>query len=46
MSEVDGSGTIGLAWTGASGIQYGLRLLECLLQAGRPVALMMPCVTV
>lgn len=40
MSEADKTGTIGLAWTGASGIQYGLRLLECLLQAGRPVALM------
>jgi 4-hydroxy-3-polyprenylbenzoate decarboxylase len=31
---------IGLAWTGASGIQYGLRLLECLLAAERSVALM------
>ena len=40
MSEADKTGTIGLAWTGASGIQYGLRLLECLLQGGRPVALM------
>lgn len=27
------SGTVALAWTGASGIQYGLRLLECLIQA-------------
>jgi 4-hydroxy-3-polyprenylbenzoate decarboxylase len=25
---------IALAWTGASGIQYGIRLLECLLEAG------------
>lgn len=31
---------IALAWTGASGIAYGLRLLECLLAAGRPVYLM------
>ena len=40
MNEADNTGTIGLAWTGASGIQYGLRLLECLLQARREVALM------
>lgn len=32
--------TISLAMTGASGAQYGLRLLECLLQAGRRVYLM------
>ena len=31
---------IAVAWTGASGIQYGLRLLECLLDAGRDVYLM------
>lgn len=31
---------IALALTGASGIQYGLRLLECLLKAGRQVHLM------
>ena len=31
---------IALAWTGASGIQYGLRLLECLLEAGCRVSLM------
>ncbi len=31
---------IALAWTGASGLHYGLRLLECLLQAGRDVYLM------
>lgn len=31
---------IALAMTGASGAQYGLRLLECLLKAGRPVYLM------
>lgn len=29
-----------LAWTGASGIQYGLRLLECLLGSGCEVSLM------
>jgi len=32
---------IALALTGASGAQYGLRLLECLLAAGRPVHLML-----
>ncbi len=31
---------IALAMTGASGAQYGLRLLECLLSAGRTVYLM------
>ena len=31
---------IALAMTGASGAQYGLRLLECLLSAGEEVALM------
>lgn len=31
---------IALAFTGASGAQYGLRLLECLLAARRPVYLM------
>lgn len=31
---------IAIAWTGASGIQYGLRLLDCLLDAGRDVYLM------
>jgi len=31
---------ISLAMTGASGAQYGLRLLECLLNAGRTVYLM------
>ena len=29
-----------LAWTGASGMPYGLRLLECLLGAGREVHLL------
>ncbi|MFP5382688.1 MAG: flavoprotein, partial [Gammaproteobacteria bacterium] len=33
-------GTITLAITGASGVQYGLRLLECLLRADRHVFLM------
>ena len=32
---------IALALTGASGAQYGLRLLECLLQAGETVYLML-----
>lgn len=31
---------ISLAWTGASGMLYGLRLLECLLGAGRKVHLL------
>ncbi len=31
---------IALAWTGASGIQYGIRLLECLLASGCRVSLM------
>jgi len=31
---------IAVALTGASGAQYGLRLIECLLQAGREVQLM------
>lgn len=34
------AGPIAVAITGASGSQYGLRLLECLIQAGRPVYLM------
>jgi 4-hydroxy-3-polyprenylbenzoate decarboxylase len=33
------STTIALAFTGASGLQYGLRLLECLLSAGARVYL-------
>ncbi len=33
-------GPIAVALTGASGIQYGLRLVECLLQAGREVQLL------
>lgn len=35
------SDTIALAMTGASGAAYGLRLLECLLEAGRDVDLML-----
>jgi len=34
------SKTVTLAITGASGVQYGLRLLECLIQAERQVFLM------
>jgi 4-hydroxy-3-polyprenylbenzoate decarboxylase len=33
--------TISLAWSGASGAQYGIRLLECLLGAGHRVFLML-----
>ncbi|MCP1726040.1 4-hydroxy-3-polyprenylbenzoate decarboxylase [Natronospira proteinivora] len=39
MAE-DYRGDITLAMTGASGAQYGLRLLECLLQGGHRVHLM------
>lgn len=39
-SGQDSQPHIALAWTGASGIQYGLRLLECLLDAGCRVSLM------
>ncbi len=31
---------VAVALTGASGIQYGLRLVSCLLEAGRPVQLL------
>lgn len=34
------SRTITVAFTGASGMPYGLRLLECLLQAGAQVQLL------
>ncbi len=37
---MDNSKAITLAWTGASGAQYGLRLLEELLKAGREVYLL------
>ncbi|MDH3452264.1 MAG: UbiX family flavin prenyltransferase, partial [Gammaproteobacteria bacterium] len=33
--------TVALAMTGASGMQYGLRLLECLVQADRHIYLML-----
>lgn len=36
----DRNNAIALAMTGASGIPYGLRLMECLIQAGEPVQLM------
>lgn len=36
-----GRRTVALALTGASGVQYGLRLLECLLEAGVHVYLML-----
>lgn len=32
--------TISLAFTGASGVQYGLRLLQCLVEAGERIYLM------
>ncbi len=35
-----GDAGVTLALTGASGVQYGLRLLECLLRAGHPVQLL------
>jgi 4-hydroxy-3-polyprenylbenzoate decarboxylase len=34
------NGAVTLAWTGASGVQYGLRLLECLLRADQQVYLL------
>jgi 4-hydroxy-3-polyprenylbenzoate decarboxylase len=37
---IDQDQPIAVAWTGASGIQYGFRLVECLLAAGRGVYLM------
>lgn len=40
MSERSPASNIALAWTGASGLQYGIRLLECLLQADCRVSLM------
>lgn len=41
MSESDYREDVSLAWTGASGAQYGLRLLDCLLRSGRRVHLML-----
>jgi len=40
MGTREGQPHIALAWTGASGIQYGVRLLECLLASGCRVSLM------
>ena len=40
MPETSPSKTICLALTGASGMPYGLRLLECLLAAGCRVQLL------
>ncbi len=40
MTQIPPTKPISLAITGASGSPYGLRLLECLLQAGRQVYLM------
>ncbi len=40
MAVTESAAPIALAYTGASGAPYGLRLLECLLQAGQRVALM------
>lgn len=37
MSDLSLSPPIILGMTGASGVDYGLRLLDCLLEAGRPV---------
>lgn len=41
MSESDYREDVSLALTGASGAQYGLRLLDCLLRSGRRVHLML-----
>lgn len=40
MKTDNRSQQIAIAWTGASGIQYGLRLLECVIEAGCQVSLM------
>lgn len=41
MAMAEARDAVALAWTGASGAQYGIRLLECLLQAGERVQLML-----
>ena len=41
MNASTANPAVALAFTGASGAQYGIRLLECLLGAGRPVHLML-----
>lgn len=40
MTFVKKDNSISLAWTGASGVAYGIRLLECLLRADYQVFLM------
>jgi 4-hydroxy-3-polyprenylbenzoate decarboxylase len=40
MNPADDPRTLCLAWTGASGLPYGLRLLECLLAGGHRVHLL------
>jgi 4-hydroxy-3-polyprenylbenzoate decarboxylase len=40
MTAAATTGPVAVAWTGASGALYGVRLVECLLQAGREVWLM------
>lgn len=40
MAKAQFAGTVTLAITGASGVQYGLRLLECLVQANHQVFVM------
>lgn len=40
MSDAPAPRTITLAWTGASGMPYGVRLLECLLRSGMRVYLL------
>jgi len=39
MSDTERKPTIGVAWTGASGLVYGVRLVDVLLNAGRDVNL-------
>lgn len=41
MTLLRADGAVALAMTGASGAQYGLRLLECLVGAGRRIHLML-----
>jgi len=40
MTEKTPVQNVALAWTGASGIQYGMRLLDCLMEVGCQVSLM------
>ncbi len=39
MSAAENFPAVGVGWTGASGLIYGVRLVEVLLQAGRDVSL-------